>query len=516
MATVSLPRTNRFTLASTSAGPFLVGFRLFSATGLDVYINGVPTTAFTVAFNPVDGYDDNATITFTTPQIAGTVVQIDGDEVPVRPADYVNPDPNLTQKLNADLGRLAAAVADLYTKIARTVRALDPINPDPGVTAVDLSNLATYAAEAEAARDQVVAIEATLPQWQGAWVTARAYVFGDLVRQNGSTFFCVVNHTSGVFNTDLAAARWEMFAQKGDAGAGIGDVVASNAGSEYTAVQATFRANVGLTIGSAVQAYNQLLAAIAGLSTPGIVARLTGSTAAARTMTGTANQISITNGDGVAGNPTFALVLPSQAEAEAGLDANKPMPALRVHQAITARTNGTASLIVSKTAANVATLDFTEFNNAIWDWYVFRFVNVRPATNAVRLMMRFSTDGGATYDAGASDYNHAGSYMENTVGPSNDGGLLSAVMISTNGRTVSNAAGHLGVRGSVELLNAGNDTAYTEVFGDAIHESTNGGAYTHTQFAAKRVVTQDTTAVRFLFSSGLIASGEIRMYGIRE
>ena len=36
MATVSTaPRTTEITLASTSAGPFLVGFRLFAADGLD-------------------------------------------------------------------------------------------------------------------------------------------------------------------------------------------------------------------------------------------------------------------------------------------------------------------------------------------------------------------------------------------------------------------------------------------------------------------------------------------------
>lgn len=60
-------------------------------------------------------------------------------------------------------------------------------------------------------------------------------------------------------------------------------------------------------LNTAKQATNTLLTAIAGLGTGGIVARLTASTAAARTLTGTTDEITITNGDGVSGNPTFAL-----------------------------------------------------------------------------------------------------------------------------------------------------------------------------------------------------------------
>ena len=49
------------------------------------------------------------------------------------------------------------------------------------------------------------------------------------------------------------------------------------------------------------------LTALAGLSTTGLVARTGSGTAATRTITGTANQVTVTNGDGVAGNPTLSL-----------------------------------------------------------------------------------------------------------------------------------------------------------------------------------------------------------------
>lgn len=43
---------------------------------------------------------------------------------------------------------------------------------------------------------------------RGAWVTATAYVKGDLVTQTGVAYVCVVAHTAGVFATDLAAVKW--------------------------------------------------------------------------------------------------------------------------------------------------------------------------------------------------------------------------------------------------------------------------------------------------------------------
>lgn len=82
------------------------------------------------------------------------------------------------------------------------------------------------------------------PDWQGGWATATAYLINDLVAEEGSTYICLESHTSGTFSTDLSALKWELFAAKGNTGAGTGDLLAINDLSDVT-TPATALANLG-------------------------------------------------------------------------------------------------------------------------------------------------------------------------------------------------------------------------------------------------------------------------------
>jgi len=176
--------------------------------------------------------------------------------------------------------------------------------------------------------------------------------------------------------------------------------------------------------------------------------------------------------------------------------------------------SGGRFLLASKTASASATLDFTEFDAGAYRSYEFVLENVKPATDAVTLGIRFSSDGGSSYDAGASDYSYA--MISLGVGGSVTPGSSSAdtsIEVTTSG-TVGNAAGERGVSGSITFYIPSNASEQTRIG----FETQWDNAASTTLFTCRgngvRRADQDTNAARFLFSSGNIASGVIRMYGL--
>jgi hypothetical protein len=49
-----------------------------------------------------------------------------------------------------------------------------------------------------------------------AWATTTGYVIGDTVKESGNTYYCLEDHTSGTFATDLAADKWVLLGVVGD------------------------------------------------------------------------------------------------------------------------------------------------------------------------------------------------------------------------------------------------------------------------------------------------------------
>ena len=169
-------------------------------------------------------------------------------------------------------------------------------------------------------------------------------------------------------------------------------------------------------------------------------------------------------------------------------------------------TSGSLVYIASSGAiSSAATADFTQFDATKYDAYEFRMIDVLPATDGVIMTALTSSDTSShSYDTGTNDYIRQGGASDTF----NHGFLI-------GGNTVGNAANE-GINFIVEVINP-HTTAYTQVAtmrgthvtADGIPRSINGNYAVFQRQEAAQV-----NAIRFLFSAGNIASGEIVMYGI--
>jgi hypothetical protein len=171
-------------------------------------------------------------------------------------------------------------------------------------------------------------------------------------------------------------------------------------------------------------------------------------------------------------------------------------------------------LLSSQTASNSAQIDFTQFSSS-YLLYIIKYYGVVPASDAVDLWLRTSTNGGASYDTGGSDYRHA-RYAVFDSGA----GTASSGAAGTNGDSkivIANALGNAtgeSLNGETTLVGLSN-SLYKSIESRAwFLNSTPASVASYGN--GVRVTTSTVNAVRFLMSSGNISAGVFKLFGVAE
>lgn len=281
------------------------------------------------------------------------------------------------------------------------------------------------------------------------------------------------------------------------------------------------------------------LTALAALSSTGIVTRTAAATYSERTITGTANQTTVTNGNGVSGNPTVGLaddlVMPGTGAYTwvDGTTGERPTAAagLARFNRTTAKfegcedgstwenfitgASGTGAWVFlnAQTASAASSIEWDNvYITDTYDQYVIIGRNIDcSADNSDALLLRFSNDNGSTF--------HSSGYLGQTTNFNANletGGATSAsidITRNASGSYWSSDAGDVGYF-VLYLFSPTASGVKTQAMGhsgyiEAVNNTTNT-----TFFGGMYDTAEDNDAVQIAFSSNNIATGEFALYGV--
>ena len=174
------------------------------------------------------------------------------------------------------------------------------------------------------------------------------------------------------------------------------------------------------------------------------------------------------------------------------------------------------TLITTNTSSNASASAFTSSIDSTYKLYIFKFIDINPATDNVNFQWQVSTDGGSGYTSltttsTAFSAGHGEDDSGGSLGYSSSDDLAQ----STSAITICSASGNdadQSIAGELHLFNP-SDTTYVKHFYSRVNNSHTsdhvqdayGGGYVNS--------TSDVDAVRFIMSSGNFA-GTIKMYGV--
>jgi len=173
---------------------------------------------------------------------------------------------------------------------------------------------------------------------------------------------------------------------------------------------------------------------------------------------------------------------------------------------------GSCAFISEATASNSAVIDFTlPTGYAYFELFIEHLI---PQTNSTSLFLRVSVDGGATFLAGASDYEVHRNTLAGGGGTTYAPSFGLAAQIAPIGTLIGNTSGRF-FRCSFRIFHPSNTTQNKNITGEFAMQGSDGQPALG-NISARVFNTSAVNAIRLLMNSGNIASGVFKLYGYKS
>ena len=184
--------------------------------------------------------------------------------------------------------------------------------------------------------------------------------------------------------------------------------------------------------------------------------------------------------------------------------------------------SGSMVLIKEQTASASASISFVDGTDGVvldstYNTYLFKFINIHPATDSVNFTFNLSTDSGSSYNVTKTTTLFHAEHAENDSG---------ATLTYRTGEDLaqSSAYQYLGYQGAdndqvvcgeLKLFSPSN-TTFVKHFIAKISNQHPSEYARNIYMAGYGNTTSAVNAIDFKFSSGNIDAGTIKLYGVRE
>jgi len=181
--------------------------------------------------------------------------------------------------------------------------------------------------------------------------------------------------------------------------------------------------------------------------------------------------------------------------------------------------SGDMVLLATNTiTSGVASSSFTSNIDSTYKTYIFKFINIHPATDGVTFQFNGSVDGGSNYNVTKTTTSFFSFHYEN--GSDQELGYSAAndLAQSTSYKNLADSVGNdndQSASGYLYLFDPSNTTFVKHFINDGNH-SMNDNRSNNRRAAGYFNTTSAINAIDFKFASGNIDSGVIKMYGLRE